>query len=64
MDSARLLHVGDDPDADIGGAQDAGLSTAWINRTSRAWPEDRRAPDYVACDLEELAHALGVSAAR
>jgi putative hydrolase of the HAD superfamily len=64
VDSAQLLHVGDDPDADIGGAQAAGLSTAWINRTSRAWPEERRAPDYVARDLGELARALGVSVAR
>ena len=64
VDSARLLHIGDDPDADIGGAQDAGLSTAWINRTSRTWPEDRRAPDYVARDLEELARVLGVSVTR
>ena len=64
VDSAQLLHVGDDPDADIGGAQDAGLSTAWINRTSRMWPEGRQAPDYVARDLEELARTLGVSVAR
>jgi putative hydrolase of the HAD superfamily len=64
VDTVQMLHVGDDPDADIGGAQGAGIATAWINRTSQTWPSERRAPDYVACDLAELARTLGVSGAR
>ena len=64
VDSTRILHVGDDPEADIGGAQGAGLATAWINRTARAWPDERRAPDYVAIDLHELVRALDLSGSR
>ena len=60
----RIAHIGDDPDADIRGAQDAGLAAVWINRTSSAWPDDRRAPDYVVRDLAELAEWLSVSVAR
>lgn len=29
----QVLHVGDDPELDVAGARDAGLRTAWINRT-------------------------------
>lgn len=29
----EVLHVGDDPELDVAGARDAGLRTAWINRT-------------------------------
>jgi putative hydrolase of the HAD superfamily len=64
VDSTLMLHVGDDPEADIGGAQGAGLSTAWINRTARTWPDGQPAPDYVAHDLHELVRVLGLSVSR
>jgi FMN hydrolase / 5-amino-6-(5-phospho-D-ribitylamino)uracil phosphatase len=35
---AEILHVGDDPEMDMVGARDAGLRTAWINRSGQPWP--------------------------
>jgi putative hydrolase of the HAD superfamily len=64
IERTQIVHIGDDPDADIRGAQDAGLSAVWINRSSSTWPGDRRAPDYVVRDLAELAVWLDASVAR
>ncbi|MEO6927152.1 MAG: HAD family hydrolase [Rhodanobacter sp.] len=50
---AQLLHVGDDPAMDMRGAHEAGLRTAWINRDSRAWPEDMGPPPEL--DLPDMA---------
>ncbi|OQX30393.1 MAG: hypothetical protein B0D96_00125 [Candidatus Sedimenticola endophacoides] len=49
----EMLHVGDDPATDILGAHNAGVRTAWVNRSARAWPE-RLEPDMVVRDLGEL----------
>jgi 2-haloalkanoic acid dehalogenase type II len=35
---ARIVHVGDDPEHDVGGAARVGLRTVWVNRNSRDWP--------------------------
>ena len=53
--AASLLHVGDDPVADVGGARAAGLATAWMNRAGGRWPAAAAAPDHVVRDLDELA---------
>ena len=56
---AEVLHVGDDPDLDVLGAQRAGLAAAWINRRSAVW--DREEPPHQAfADMEALARWLGV----
>jgi putative hydrolase of the HAD superfamily len=34
----ELLYVGDDPVVDVGGARDAGLRSAWMNRRGHDWP--------------------------
>ena len=52
-----VLHVGDDPALDVGGARAAGLRTAWINRTGATWSEADH-PDLVAGDLSALADML------
>jgi putative hydrolase of the HAD superfamily len=49
-----VLHVGDDPQLDIAGAQRAGLRSAWLNRGGGAW-SDGPAPDLEIRDLAELA---------
>lgn len=49
----NVLHVGDDPHADIGGARAAGMRTAWINRGGARWV-DGEAPDLEIRDLAEL----------
>ena len=56
---SAVLHVGDDPELDVLGAQRAGLRAAWINRKSASWEHDE-APHHAFADLEELARWLGV----
>jgi len=54
----KILHVGDHPETDIYGAKNAGLRTAWINRTDEAWPEDFDEPDVVITTITELTKLL------
>jgi len=54
----RIAHVGDDPDADVGGAQTAGLTAVWVNRGGAAWPAESQRPDHVVASLAELVHWL------
>jgi putative hydrolase of the HAD superfamily len=56
--SARVIHVGDDPDADVAGARGAGMAAVWINRGSVAWPSATCAPDHTVRDLVELSRWL------
>jgi len=59
----QILHVGDDPALDVAGARDAGLRTAWINRTGEPWPAHLgRAPDLDLRHLGELADWLDTQA--
>lgn len=57
VEPGNVLHVGDDPDLDVVGARNAGLMTAWVNRTGAAWPHEH-APDVVVTDLAQLADWL------
>jgi putative hydrolase of the HAD superfamily len=56
----EILHVGDDPQLDVVGAREAGLRTAWINRTGATWVHGAK-PDVVVHDLGELADLLDSS---
>lgn len=51
----HILFVGDNPTADICGAQAVGMTTAWLHRGS-TWPESITdvQPDYTIGSLEEL----------
>ena len=53
----EVLHVGDHPELDVVGAAEAGLRTAWINRTSADWPEHLPIPDATVTSMSEL-HTL------
>lgn len=56
---AQILHVGDDPLMDMAGARDAGLRTAWINRSGEPWPDELGlAPDIDLRDMGALADWL------
>ncbi|MDQ3287264.1 MAG: HAD-IA family hydrolase [Pseudomonadota bacterium] len=62
-DPAQVLHVGDDMEADVIGAQRAGLRSCWINRTdadgrARTWPHAGSPPDLEMPDLCALADWL------
>ena len=50
----HVLHVGDDPHLDVGGAREAGFRTAWLNRGGAAWSHGP-SPDLTIADLNELA---------
>lgn len=55
----EILHVGDDPVLDVVGAREAGLKTAWINRSRAPWPEALgTAPDLDLADMAALADWL------
>ena len=53
----HVLHVGDDPMADVAGARAAGMRTAWINRNAAPWT-CTQAPDLEVSDLDVLANWL------
>lgn len=49
----NAVMIGDDPIADIGGAQAAGLDAIWLRR-GRIWPADRPPPTRSIDRLEQL----------
>ncbi len=51
----EVLHVGDDPLADVVGAQRAGMRSIWLNRDARAWPPQFEPPPRIVTTLAELA---------
>ena len=54
----EVLYVGDSANADVSGAQNAGLRTAWVRRDERPLPERVRPPDIVIDHLAELVPIL------
>lgn len=59
VEAEETLHVGDHPEIDIAGAQEAGLRTAWINRNGDGWPEHVEPPDAIVSTIAELLPILG-----
>jgi putative hydrolase of the HAD superfamily len=51
---AEVLHVGDDPLADVVGARAAGMQAVWLNRSAREWPSQWEPPDRTVKSLDEL----------
>ncbi|MCR9105612.1 MAG: HAD family hydrolase [Gammaproteobacteria bacterium] len=56
-DPHRIVHVGDDPHHDIGGAKAMGLKTVWMNGRNKPWPGGARA-DYEVTNLRDLPAAI------
>jgi putative hydrolase of the HAD superfamily len=54
----EILHVGDDPLADVVGATRAGMQAVWLNRDSRAWPQSFAPPARTISTLLELCQHL------
>ena len=52
------LHVGDHPESDILGAQNAGMRTAWINRTNATWPDHLQSPDVAVDSMSGVRQLL------
>ena len=55
LPAEAMLHVGDDPIADVEGARLVGMRTAWVNRSEATWPAELAPPNYVVTDLTALA---------
>jgi len=54
----EVLHVGDHPETDIDGGRNAGLRTAWVNRTNAEWPDHMPEPDLTITTISELREIL------
>jgi len=50
----EVMHVGDDPLADVVGARQAGMQAVWINRDARAWPVALAPPARTISTLAEI----------
>lgn len=54
VDASRVLHIGDDPLADVVGATRAGMQAAWLNRDAREWPQAYAPPARTIASLAEI----------
>jgi putative hydrolase of the HAD superfamily len=54
VDAGRILHIGDDPLADVVGATRAGMQAVWLNRDAREWPESFAPPARTISTLAEI----------
>jgi len=50
----EIVHVGDDPHADVVGAREAGFGVVWVNRAAREWPAALAAPPRTVTSLAQL----------
>jgi HAD superfamily hydrolase (TIGR01509 family) len=50
----EVLHIGDDPIADVVGARQAGMQSVWINRDARSWPVALAPPARTISTLAEI----------
>ena len=56
--ATTTLFVGDNPEADILGAQGLGMLTAWVHR-GREWPYAGQRPDYLVGHVSEVGELVG-----
>lgn len=54
VSAADVLHIGDDPVADVTGARRAGMHAVWLNRDGRGWPAHLEPPARTIAGLAEL----------
>lgn len=57
VEPSSVLHVGDDPEADVAGAAGAGLATCWVAR-GRSYPPGLPKPSLVVQHVSELPEVL------
>jgi FMN hydrolase / 5-amino-6-(5-phospho-D-ribitylamino)uracil phosphatase len=50
----QVLHIGDDPLADVVGATQAGMQAVWLNRDARQWPQGFAPPPRTIATLAEI----------
>jgi putative hydrolase of the HAD superfamily len=54
----EVLHVGDDPEADVEGARAAGVEPVWLNREAAEWARPSPPPSLTIVGLHELQDAV------
>jgi putative hydrolase of the HAD superfamily len=54
VEPAEVLHIGDDPLADVVGARRAGMQAVWLNREGRPWPDELAPPPRTISTLSEI----------
>jgi putative hydrolase of the HAD superfamily len=54
VEAHQILHIGDDPLADVVGATQAGMQAVWLNRDAREWPKQFGAPARTISTLAEI----------
>jgi putative hydrolase of the HAD superfamily len=52
--AGEVLHIGDDPLADVIGATRAGIAAVWLNRDARVWPQQFAPPARTVTTLAEI----------
>ncbi|WP_230408713.1 HAD family hydrolase [Undibacterium flavidum] len=61
LPAAEVMYIGDDLRLDVGGAQQVGMATAWVNRrdatNADSMPLEFK-PDFIVKDLQELLRHL------
>ncbi len=57
VEPGEIVHVGDNPIADVDGARRAGFQTMWIQRNEEIWTEDFE-PDYSVKTMLEAVEIL------
>ncbi len=55
----QVLYVGDHPEYDVIGPEQAGMPSVWINRENMDWPVELPEPRHQVSDLCELEELLG-----
>lgn len=63
LDAREVIHVGDDPEADVEGARAAGVLPVWLNRQATPWSRPSPAPALTITGLDEL-HVIVARAAQ
>lgn len=56
--TAATLHVGDHPEHDVHGANQAGMQSVWVNRQGAEYPSALSPPDATVANLSELDQLL------
>ena len=51
---SSVLHIGDDPHADVIGATQAGMQAVWLNRDAKVWPAQLPPPPRTISSLAEI----------
>jgi putative hydrolase of the HAD superfamily len=54
VDAAQVLHIGDDPHADVNGAASAGMQAVWLNRDAKQWPAGLPPPARTISTLAQI----------